>query len=71
MAPDGSPLNPNHVSNHFQDLVGKMGLPPIRLHDPRHGAATMALAAGVDMKVVQEASTSYVTMSRCVLVVTS
>lgn len=29
------------------------GLPPIRLHDLRHGAATLALAAGVDMKVVQ------------------
>jgi hypothetical protein len=28
-------------------------LPPIRLHDLRHGAATLALAAGADMKVVQ------------------
>ncbi len=27
---------------------------PIRLHDLRHGAATLALAAGVDMKVIQE-----------------
>ncbi|GFJ84938.1 hypothetical protein Phou_091180 [Phytohabitans houttuyneae] len=25
----------------------------MRLHDLRHGAATLALAAGVDMKVVQ------------------
>ena len=30
------------------------GLPPIRLHDLRHGAATLLLAAGHDMKVVQE-----------------
>lgn len=30
------------------------GLPPIRLHDLRHGAATLALAAGADIKVVQE-----------------
>ncbi|REE96653.1 phage integrase family protein [Thermomonospora umbrina] len=29
------------------------GLPPIRLHDLRHGAATFLLAAGYDMKVVQ------------------
>jgi integrase len=29
------------------------GLPPIRLHDLRHGTATLALAAGVEMKVVQ------------------
>lgn len=28
------------------------GLPPIRLHDLRYGAATLALAAGVDMKAV-------------------
>ena len=30
------------------------GLPPIRLHDLRHGAATLLLAAGHDMKVVQD-----------------
>jgi integrase len=30
------------------------GLPPIRLHDLRHGAATLLLAAGHDMKMVQE-----------------
>ena len=29
-------------------------LPPIRYHDLRHGAATLALAADVDMKVVSE-----------------
>lgn len=28
------------------------GLPPIRLHDLRHGAATLSLAAGTDMKYV-------------------
>ena len=27
---------------------------PIRLHDMRHGAATHALSAGVDIKIVQE-----------------
>ena len=37
----------------FRWLNTCSGLPPIRLHDLRHGAATMALAAGVDMKVVQ------------------
>jgi integrase-like protein len=52
-AEDGGPLWPHHVSNHFQDLIEHPGLPPIRLHDLRHGAATIALA-GVDMKVVQE-----------------
>ena len=30
------------------------GLPPIRLHDLRHTAASLALQAGVPMKVVSE-----------------
>ncbi|MEV4018229.1 tyrosine-type recombinase/integrase [Nonomuraea angiospora] len=30
------------------------GLPPIRLHGMRHGAASLMLAAGVEMKVVKE-----------------
>ena len=29
-------------------------MPPVRLHDLRHSAATIALAAGVDIKVVSE-----------------
>jgi hypothetical protein len=32
----------------------RAGLPPVRLHDLRHGAATLALAAGVDLRTVQE-----------------
>ncbi|MFE7301285.1 tyrosine-type recombinase/integrase [Streptomyces sp. NPDC057579] len=31
-----------------------VGLPPIRLHDLRHGAATLAHAAGADLKDIQE-----------------
>src|SRR5215467_1271190 len=31
-----------------------IALPPVRLHDLRHGAATLALAAGVDLRTVQE-----------------
>ncbi len=34
--------------------AARLGLPLIRLHDLRHGWATMALAAGVHPKVVQE-----------------
>ncbi|GGU90027.1 site-specific integrase [Actinomadura cremea] len=29
-------------------------LPPVRFHDLRHGAATLSLAAGVEMKVISE-----------------
>jgi hypothetical protein len=45
------------------------GLPPIRLHDLRHGAATLALTA--DMKVVQNMlrhSSITVTMDTCTTV---
>jgi integrase len=50
---DGSRLHPADVTDHFRHLTRQAGLPPIRLHDLRHGTATTALAAGVDMKVVQ------------------
>jgi len=51
--PNGDQLQPADVSDRFQQLAAQAGLPPIRLHDLRHGAATLALAAGADMKVVQ------------------
>src|SRR6266536_3397487 len=52
--PDGRAWHPNSVTQRFRRLVKRAGLPPIRLHDLRHGAATMALDAGVDIKVVPE-----------------
>ncbi|MFI1953117.1 tyrosine-type recombinase/integrase [Streptomyces xinghaiensis] len=51
---DGSWLHPGKVSDMFERLVAAAGLPPVRLHDLRHGAATLMLAAGVDIKVVSE-----------------
>lgn len=51
---DGTELHPETLTDKFQQLRNKAGLPPIRLHDLRHGAASLMLAAGVDMKVVQE-----------------
>ncbi|WP_018640747.1 site-specific integrase [Parafrankia elaeagni] len=52
--PNGAPLIPDDVTSHFKELVTAAGLPPVRLHDLRHGAATLALAAGADIKTVQE-----------------
>src|SRR3954447_1661168 len=49
---DGSTLNPDSVSQRFDRLLARHDLPPIRLHDLRHGTATLALAAGADVKVV-------------------
>ncbi|BBH66469.1 hypothetical protein ACTI_31540 [Actinoplanes sp. OR16] len=51
---NGAWVEPDWLSDHFDRLVRRSELPPIRLHDLRHGAATLALAAGVDMKVVQD-----------------
>ena len=51
---NGAPLSPSAVSKRFRALVAEQDLPPIRLHDLRHGAASLLLAAGVSMKVVQE-----------------
>ena len=51
---DGRLLRPEYATRHFQALAAEMGLPAIRLHDLRHTHASLALAAGVEMKVVSE-----------------
>ncbi|MFI7114809.1 tyrosine-type recombinase/integrase [Nonomuraea sp. NPDC050227] len=50
---EGAPLRPNYLTGRFRRLVAASGLPPIHLHDLRHGAATLALAARTHLKVVQ------------------
>ncbi|MET8248220.1 tyrosine-type recombinase/integrase [Streptomyces sp. NPDC005202] len=50
---DGRPYHPEYLFEVFHRLVQKLGLPPIRLHDLRHCAATLSLAAGVHMKAIQ------------------
>jgi integrase len=50
---DGSPVHPDWLTRRFRRLVTLSGLPPVRLHDLRHGAASLALAAGTDLKTVQ------------------
>jgi integrase len=51
---DGGALHQAGVTLLFNRLAFGAGLPPIRFHDLRHGAATYALAAGLDVKIVQE-----------------
>lgn len=48
----GEPLDLDYLSERWTRLVRWSGLPPVRLHDGRHCAATLMLSAGVDMKVV-------------------
>jgi integrase len=52
--PDGQPWHPQTVSRRFEALVADAGLPPVRLHDLRHLAATYLRHGGADMKEVQE-----------------
>lgn len=50
----GTPINPTNVARAYGRLVILSGVPRIRVHDLRHGAASLLLRAGVPAKVVQE-----------------
>ncbi len=51
---DGQHLHPEYVTRHMQLLAKKAGLPAARLHDLRHGSASLQLAAGVPMAIVSK-----------------
>lgn len=51
---NGQPLNGTHVTHTLQRHLERAGLPRIRFHDLRHGAATYLLGAGVAMKEVSD-----------------
>ncbi|MGH3714624.1 MAG: hypothetical protein ACRDT4_14365 [Micromonosporaceae bacterium] len=40
--PDGAPIHPGYATTRFRLLVQRTHLPPVRLHDLRHGAASLA-----------------------------
>jgi integrase len=43
---NGDPMAPDRLTRTFRALARGAGLPPVRRHDLRPGAATLALAAG-------------------------
>lgn len=51
---NGEPIHPQSFSQVFNRLVHSSGLRRIRLHDLRHTHATIAIKAGVPVKVVSE-----------------
>ncbi len=51
---NGEPIHPHTFSQAFERLIEKAGLRTIRLHDLRHTHATLALKAGVPVKVISE-----------------
>ena len=50
----GEPVHPEYVSRRFRELAAAAGLPVIKFHAARHTAATLALEAGIDIKIVSE-----------------
>lgn len=50
----GDPLRPDWVSRRFKELADEAGLPRIKFHAARHTAASLALEAGIDIKVVSD-----------------
>ncbi len=50
----GEALHPDYVSRRFRELANAGGLPVIKFHAARHTAATLALEAGIDIKIVSE-----------------
>lgn len=49
---DGTAVPAQWVSVRFETLAYRAGLPPVRFHDLRHGAASLCKAAGLDTKVI-------------------
>lgn len=52
--PSGGPWHPATVSHRFRRLNTLAGLPRCRFHDLRHLAASLQLAAGVDIAIVSK-----------------
>ncbi len=56
------------MSNRFRAVTDRVGLGGVRFHDLRHTMATLALTAGVHIKVVAERlghSTTQITLDTC------
>jgi integrase len=53
-ADNGNPLRPDFVTRRFAELCESAGVRKVRLHDLRHGAASLRLASGTDIAVVSK-----------------
>jgi integrase len=50
----GAALNPDWISRRFKAMAVEAGLPVIKFHGTRHTAATLALQAKIDTKIVSD-----------------
>lgn len=51
---DGGRITPYAASHKFSEFLKRNSLPHIRLHDLRHSCASLLIAQGVDIKIIQE-----------------
>ena len=51
---NGDPVHPERLTQRFIELVEASGLRRVRLHDLRHGRASMLLASGTDIALVSK-----------------
>jgi len=54
VTPRGYAVNGSWLTKHFQALLERSGLPRMRLHDLRQGAASLLVGAGVHPRIAQE-----------------
>ncbi len=50
----GELIKPDYVTDHFKIFLKANGLKVIRFHDLRHSCASLLLANGVPMKMIQD-----------------
>lgn len=50
----GEIIKPNYITDHFKIILKQNGLREIRFHDLRHSCASLQLANGIPMKLIQE-----------------
>lgn len=51
---DGEPINTSTLTKEFHRLMAGAGVRPVRLHDLRHGAASLMIAGGAPLEVVSK-----------------
>lgn len=52
--PDGRMVDPNFLSKHFLKLAREKGISEVHFHSLRHSYASLLLANGEEMKIIQE-----------------
>ncbi len=51
---NGRPYDPSKITKEFTRLARTAGVRRVRLHDLRHGSASLVLAAGVPVEIVSK-----------------